>query len=117
MSETPELLPCPFCGETVEMNDYTQRPACAWVMIHRCKVIGPIKMEYSSGERLAAAWNTRSPAPRNAALEEAAKVADHIMKDYAELTYSPHHDRMQNAAKTYCAGEIAAAIRALAEKG
>ena len=56
-------------------------------------------------------------AARRDALEEAAKVAEHIMSDYAELTYSPHHDRMQNAAKTYCAGEIAAAIRALAEKG
>lgn len=54
---------------------------------------------------------------RRDAFEEAAKVAEHIMSDYAELTYSPHHDRMQNAAKTYCAGEIAAAIRALAEKG
>ena len=54
---------------------------------------------------------------RRDAFEEAAKVADHIMRDYAELTYSPHHDRMQNAAKTYCAGEIAAAIRDLAEKG
>lgn len=48
---------------------------------------------------------------RNAALEEAARVADRIMDDYAKMTYSPHHDRMQNAAKTYCAGEIAAAIR------
>jgi hypothetical protein len=49
-------------------------------------------------------------------LEDAAKVADKIMRDYAKLTYSPQHDRMQNAAKTYCAGEIAAAIRAKIEK-
>jgi len=64
---------------------------------------------------LAARKNALAEA-RDKALEEAARVADRIMDDYAEMTYSPHHDRMQNAAKTYCAGEIAAAIRALKKK-
>lgn len=58
--DAPELKPCPFCGERVEMNDYTDKPACAWVMIHRCKVLGPIKIEYGSGEKLAEVWNTRA---------------------------------------------------------
>lgn len=55
-----DLLPCPFCGESVEVNDYTNAPACAWVMIHRCKVIGPLKMEAYSRERIVKPWNTRS---------------------------------------------------------
>lgn len=55
-------------------------------------------------------------AARREALEEAAKVAKNVMTKYAELTYDPNHDKMQNAAKTYCAGEIEAAIRALMEK-
>lgn len=50
MSE--ELKPCPFCGGSVEMNDYTDKPACAWVLIHRCNVIGPIKLVSYSGESL-----------------------------------------------------------------
>ena len=50
---------------------------------------------------------------RNDALEDAALMAGRKMEHYAELTYSPNHDKIQNAAKTYCAGEIAAGIRAL----
>jgi len=59
-----ELKPCPFCGEAVEMNDYTDKPACAWVMIHRCKIIGPIRMESYSGEGIRKAWNTRAQKER-----------------------------------------------------
>lgn len=55
-----ELKLCPFCGENVEMHDYTTKPAAAWVMIHRCKVIGPIKLEAYSGNALRLAWNTRA---------------------------------------------------------
>ena len=116
-----DLLPCPFCGGEAKFTyhngswpDHCYNVECAdW----KC----PSRSGGRSSEAYAAElWNTRSDAAvkaaRREALEEAAKVADHIMRDYAELTYSPHHDKMQNAAKTYCAGEIATAIRALAEK-
>lgn len=58
--QTDTLLPCPFCGEEVQANDYTKEPACAWVMIHRCKAIGRIKLEAYSFERVASKWNTRA---------------------------------------------------------
>lgn len=61
-----ELKPCPFCGEAVEMNDYTGKPACAWVLIHRCSVIGPIRLESYSGDRLRDSWNTRAHRPEDA---------------------------------------------------
>lgn len=61
--QAPELKPCPFCGEVVQMNDYTNRPAAAWVMVHRCKVIGPIKLDAWSGATLAENWNTRADIP------------------------------------------------------
>lgn len=56
-----DLLPCPFCGEAVEAHDYTNKPVAAWVMIHRCKAIGPVKLESFTGEGLAAQWNRRAP--------------------------------------------------------
>lgn len=58
-----ELKPCPFCGEAVEMHDYTDKPACAWVMIHRCKAVGPIKLESYSGVPCATG-GTPAPSPR-----------------------------------------------------
>lgn len=67
---------------------------------------------YEALQSRVAELETQRDKARDKALEEAARVADKIMSDYAELAYSPHHDRMQNAAKTYCAGEIAAAALA-----
>lgn len=59
---TADLKPCPFCGEKVEMHDYTNAFVAAWVMIHRCQVVGVIHLENYSGTRLAEVWNTRAPA-------------------------------------------------------
>lgn len=50
---TADLKPCPFCGEKVEMHDYTNAFVAAWVMIHRCQVVGVIHLENYSGTRLA----------------------------------------------------------------
>lgn len=60
MTDAPELLPCPFCGEQVTMNNYTDKLAAAWVLIHWCKAIGPIKLDCFTGISLAAEWNTRA---------------------------------------------------------
>ena len=57
---TPELKPCPFCGETdISLNDAT-RILGTWNIIHRCKVVGPIKIESYDKERVTAAWNRRA---------------------------------------------------------
>ena len=47
--------------------------------------------------------------------EACAEIADAAMEKYAAATYQNPEARMQNAAKTYCAGDIAAAIRARSE--
>jgi hypothetical protein len=55
--------------------------------------------------------------PEEAALAmvgAAAVVADSVADTYATATYCSEDGRLQNAAKVYCAGEIATGIRALA---
>ena len=87
MTDLERLKPCPFCGESVEMNDYTDKPACAWVMIHRCKIIGPIKMDSYSASALAQTWNTR-------ASDAALLVAEKALR---ELSFLGNGDRPGNS--------------------
>lgn len=57
-----DLLPCPFCGgEAGKLTDAT-RLLGSWNLIHRCPVIGPIKIERSTREEVVAIWNRRAPA-------------------------------------------------------
>ncbi len=56
-----ELLPCPFCGgEAGKIADAT-RILGTFNLIHRCPVIGPVKIEYATQEAVIATWNTRAP--------------------------------------------------------
>lgn len=100
----PELKACPFCGEPVQMNDYTDKPAAAWVMIHRCTVIGPIKMERSSGGGLASAWNTRAD-PHDATKAQLAKAVEALR----EIAAAYDHN--------WLAGQVSRAVLAEIEKG
>lgn len=58
-----ELKPCPWCGPLPK----DEGPADAtrltgmWNLIHRCRVLGPVKIEELTRENLIAAWNARAP--------------------------------------------------------
>ena len=53
------LKPCPFCGETPELSKHFREDM--WQMIHRCKVIGPMLIEWGDAERITKQWNKRAP--------------------------------------------------------
>ncbi len=53
------LKPCPFCGETPELSKHFREDM--WQMIHRCKVMGPILIEWGDALRITKQWNTRTP--------------------------------------------------------
>jgi hypothetical protein len=57
-SASNALLACPFCGETPELSKYFKEDM--YQMIHRCKVMGAICLDWSSAERVAKRWNTRA---------------------------------------------------------
>ena len=76
MSETPELLPCPFCG--AQMEDYYNHSFVHPLVESRedsCILAGLsfsyLHSKWGTGE--IARWNRRSPAARNSVLEEAAR--------------------------------------------
>ena len=69
------LLACPFCGEHPgEITDAT-RILGVFNIIHRCKVIGPIKIESTDRDCLVATWNTRAPAAKDKARIERLEAA------------------------------------------
>lgn len=89
----PELLPCPFCGATVEMEPYHHQTRASTNFI-RCRNLDcNVMVETNNGDEAEAiaAWNRRSVPEGHAranelreafhsvrakALEEAAKVAE-----------------------------------------
>ena len=56
-----DLKPCPFCGEVPELN-FDKRYQCDY-LLHRCSVIGVIKLEMLDTDTLISLWNTRTPEP------------------------------------------------------
>jgi hypothetical protein len=64
-----ELLPCPFCGELVEIKDYTDKPVNCFLLLHRCRVIGPINIKSYSLSTVQIAWNTRTDTLKGAMIE------------------------------------------------
>jgi hypothetical protein len=67
-----DLLPCPFCGgEAGKIVDAT-RILGTFNLIHRCPIIGTLKIERATREGVIAKWNTR--APSQAQISAAVKV-------------------------------------------
>jgi hypothetical protein len=58
-TETPELLPCPFCGSS-EVNPEGWYRMTEHVFGPRCVVFGPACDECGSSAKTIAAWNTRA---------------------------------------------------------
>lgn len=79
---TPELLPCPFCGEQGEMDGTTWRPTdgkeVGWITCNGCNAYGPTLPKSEA----IAAWNTRAPlSPDAIAALPAQGVQSEAIKD------------------------------------
>ena len=58
MPAEEKLKPCPFCGELPEISKHFKEEM--YHLIHRCKVLGPIVLEWSSKGSLERQWNRRA---------------------------------------------------------
>jgi hypothetical protein len=64
-----ELKPCPFCGEVPEVTKHFREDM--WRLIHRCKAVGCIVVDWASQEWIEECWNQRAEsAPRWIPVEE-----------------------------------------------
>ncbi len=52
-----KLKPCPFCGGQAEITEHYQRDA--FRLVHRCRIVGPIVLDWTAKEILERTWNTR----------------------------------------------------------
>lgn len=53
-----ELLPCPFCGESSDLEvDNSDTNRSTWVICHGCGARGAIMLSY---EQAVKEWNTRT---------------------------------------------------------
>ena len=88
-----DLEPCPFCGGTPDLDDYRDKPAAAWVLVHRSRTcpIAPIIQSFSTGEKAVAAWNPRAPSP-------AARERD-AMREALTLSLAWHEEHEKSLSK------------------
>lgn len=56
------LKPCPFCGDRAELTKHFSSEM--WRLIHRCKVLGPISLDWGDKETHIKSWNTRWVSPK-----------------------------------------------------
>lgn len=71
------LKPCPFCGPLPDSERITDatRILGTWNFIHRCPVIGPVKIELTTREDVLTAWNTRDDSEAREAFEAGARLS------------------------------------------
>ena len=54
-----ELLPCPFCGgDDVSLTKHFRDDV--WNLIHRCRYVAAITVDWSTRARVVERWNTRA---------------------------------------------------------
>jgi hypothetical protein len=58
MPAEKKLLPCPFCGELPEISKHFKEEM--YRLIHRCKVIGPIVLDWADKGYHEHRWNRRT---------------------------------------------------------
>ena len=58
-----ELLPCPFCAGEAKITKHFKYDDL-FNLIHRCRLVGPIMIDWRDREQIVANWNTRSGIPR-----------------------------------------------------
>ena len=128
-----DLLPCPFCGgEAGKIADAT-RILGTFNLIHRCPVIGPVKIELATQEGVIAIWNTRAPTQaQEAALTDTA-MSDQpgtaeafpdtiqIFRRDRKMTFGDHVNHDPNDWQSYIRADavqaqIDAAVRAERER-
>ena len=52
-----ELRECPYCGELPEVTKHFKEEL--FCMVHRCKIFGPISIDFTNMNNLQKRWNTR----------------------------------------------------------
>jgi hypothetical protein len=53
-----DLKACPFCGKQPEVTAHFKNKT-EHRLVHRCTVVGPIVIDWSSKDYLTEKWNTR----------------------------------------------------------
>jgi len=58
MPAEKKLLPCPWCGGIPEVNKHFREDM--YSLLHRCPVMGPLSLDWSSEGDNEARWNQRA---------------------------------------------------------
>jgi len=121
MSETPELLPCPFCGgEMMFRKALWPSDGDTDSIIHKVPQGGPDgncgSGDFSNGTsdgQIVTAWNSRAPDPRISALIEVVKKVETLLS--ARTNSLRDHTNSEKVALCNLRNALRAALTAMEE--